>query len=181
MNSTPDVEQLLRWRLTRAENDAPPAPRAARLIELSRPWWERWPEQYRAVAGRLTLLQVGLGHAMDEPQASRSGFPVAALIVRVREELATSVRILYFNAQGRRLRLRFEIETLTDPVEPRFDATFVSASGEGAPLFSTTAESSTNREFRIDSDLPDTLVSEWRALKATDRMPFRLILRPPAG
>ena len=37
------IGQLLRWRLARAEAEAP---RAARLLELSRPWWETLPERF---------------------------------------------------------------------------------------------------------------------------------------
>jgi len=39
-NNNMPVEKLLRWRLSEAEEDAPPAPRATRLLELIRPWWE---------------------------------------------------------------------------------------------------------------------------------------------
>src|SRR5438477_12791678 len=79
------IEQLLRWRLAQAEAEAPPAPRAARLLERARPWWESWPERFQSVIERLTRIQIAYGHAMAEPQ-SRSGHPVPALIVHTVEE-----------------------------------------------------------------------------------------------
>jgi hypothetical protein len=35
-----DIEQLLRWRLERAESDAPLPPAGLHLLERARPWWE---------------------------------------------------------------------------------------------------------------------------------------------
>ena len=66
MNPGLSIEQLLRWRLARAEAEAPPAPRAARLLELSRPWWETWPERFAGVVARLGQMEVSYGHAMAE-------------------------------------------------------------------------------------------------------------------
>jgi hypothetical protein len=37
---------------------------------------------------------------------------------------------------------------------------------------------SQNGEYRIEVTLPDAIAHGWSTLKATDRMPFRLILRP---
>jgi hypothetical protein len=39
MSPNMTVEQLLVWRLAQAEADAPPAPRAERLLDLVLPWW----------------------------------------------------------------------------------------------------------------------------------------------
>ena len=33
-------------------------------------------------------------------------------------------------------------------------------------------------EYRVDVDLPDHLVRSWGALRVTDQMPFRMVLRP---
>src|SRR6185436_7178633 len=88
------IGQLLRWRLSQAEAEAPPAPRAARLLEMARPWWETWPEQFQSLVERLGKIQVAYGHAMAEPQQSRSGHPVPVMIVRAIEELEASARVL---------------------------------------------------------------------------------------
>jgi hypothetical protein len=44
MKTEVSIEQLLRWRLALAKEEAPPPPGAAQLLDLARPWWE----QYRA-------------------------------------------------------------------------------------------------------------------------------------
>lgn len=119
------IEQLLRWRLAQAEADAPSAPRAARLLELSRPWWETWPEQFQSMVERLGKVQIAYGHAMAEPRPSRIGHPVPALIIRTREELETSVRVLYLNVRDGRLRLRFQVDTALGPEQKALDVTFV--------------------------------------------------------
>src|SRR5580765_7895823 len=100
------IEELLRWRLARAEAEAPPAPRAARLLELARPWWEIWPEQFRILVERLGQVQVA-GHAMAERGQSRTAHPVPALIARAGEELQAFASVLYFSIGNGRLRLRF--------------------------------------------------------------------------
>src|SRR5256885_3187372 len=72
MRSKIPIEELLRWRVAKAETDAPPAPRAARLLEMARPWWEIWPERFQSFVERLGGIQVAYGHAMAEPGQSRS-------------------------------------------------------------------------------------------------------------
>src|SRR5436309_3280949 len=106
------VEQLLRWRLSQAEAEAPPAPRAGRLLELARPWWETWPERFQSFVERLGGIEVAYGHAA-EPRQPRGGHPVPALVVRAVEELETSVRVLYINVREGRLRLRFQLDAAT--------------------------------------------------------------------
>ena len=92
MSNEISVEQLLRWRAPRAETEAPPAPRAARLLELGRPWWETWPERFHRLVERLGSIQIAYGPAMAEPvEAPRSGYPVPALVVRRVEELERRV------------------------------------------------------------------------------------------
>ena len=101
------IEHLLLWRLSRAEAEAPPAPRAARLLELARPWWETWPERFQLLVGRLAKIQVAYGHAMAEPRRAQSGYPVPVLIVHTKNELETFARVLYLDACDGRLHLRF--------------------------------------------------------------------------
>jgi len=170
------IEELLRWRAARAEAEAPPAPRAARLLEMARPWWEIWPVRFQSFVERLGRIQVAYGHAMAEPLQSHSGHPVPALIVRAVEELETSVRVLYLNVRDGRLRLRFQLEAATMQAQERFEVTFVSDKPE-RPLLSAPAIFSLDGEYRIDTELSEELAHGWEQLKVTDRMPFRLILR----
>jgi hypothetical protein len=126
MSNEISIEQLLRWRAARAEAEAPPAPRAARLLELARPWWEAWPERFQRLVERLGGIQIAYGHAMAEPvEARRSGYPVPTLIVRRAEELETSVCVLYLGVRDGRLRLRFQLEKAIAHVPETFEATFV--------------------------------------------------------
>src|SRR5262245_39553982 len=98
MKTKVPISQLLRWRLSQAEAEAPPAPRAARLLELARPWWETWPEQFRALVGRLGQMQIAYGHAADARPA-RGGFPVPALIALGSQEIEASASVLYVNVR----------------------------------------------------------------------------------
>ena len=175
MNKIP-VEQLLRWRLSQAEAEAPPAPRAARLLELARPWWETWPERFQAAIERLTRIQLAYGHAMTEPQRSRSGHPVPALIIQEANELETSARVLYFNVRNGQLHLRFQLVAPPEHAEQDFEVTVVSDPA-ALPLFSANASKSVDNEYRLSAELSEKLAREWERLKVTDRMPFRLILR----
>ena len=176
MSTKIPIEELLRWRAAKAEAEAPPAPRAARLLEMARPWWEIWPVRFQSFVERLGRIQVAYGHAMAEPLQSHSGHPVPALIVRAVEELETSVRVLYLNVRDGRLRLRFQLDAATLQAQERFEVTFVSDKPE-RPLLSAAAILSLDSEYRIDTELSEELAHGWEQLKVTDRMPFRLILR----
>src|SRR3979409_1189700 len=103
MKTKISIEQLLRWRLERAEAEAPPAPRAARLLELTRPWWETWPEKFQSFVDRLSTIQIAYGHAMADPAPSRNGYPVPTLLVCSTEEVETTARVLYLNVRDGRL------------------------------------------------------------------------------
>jgi hypothetical protein len=178
MNTESNLRELLRWRLARAEAEAPPAPRASRLIALTRPWWETWPEKFESIVARLIQLEVGFGHALTEPGQNRNGHPVPVLLVRTMEELETFARVLYLDVRDGGLRLRFRLENLAEAPERSFDVTFVSES-TGQPLLSAAAVLSIDPEYRVDIDLPEQIAKGWERLKVTDKMPFRLILRPP--
>ena len=171
-----DIEQLLRWRLERAEAEAPLPPRAARLLEIARPWWEIWPERFEAYVRRLGAIQVSYGYAMADLQHGQSGHPVPTLISRDDEELESPVRVLYMNVRDGRLRLRFQLDPIPR-LDPGFEVTFIS---EGAlrPILSAHASLSVDGEYRLDVELPEDLAVSWESLRVTDRMPFRFILRP---
>jgi hypothetical protein len=174
------IEQLLKWRLAQAESAAPPTPRAARLIELARPWWETAPEQFQALWARLGPIQVGYGHALAEPRAPRGGgYPVPALIVRAGEtEVETAVRVLYLGIRDGRMSFRFHLEARPEPADAAFEVTFV-ADESAQPLFSAQATRSVDSEYRLDAELTGELARAWGDLRVMDRMPFRLILHWP--
>jgi hypothetical protein len=170
------VEQVLLWRFTQAQHDAPPPPRAAKLLELSRPWWETWPEQFQGLAERLGKVRVADGHALAEPRQVRGGYPVPALIVCGGKESESSARVVYLNIRDGRLRLRFQLNDDDTPISETFEATLVSDK-TAKPLLSATASLAVDHEYRMDTELPAELASEWEPLKVIDRMPFRFILR----
>ena len=170
------IEELLRWRLARAESQASRAPRGARLLELARPWWETWPEHFRSLAQRLGRIQMAYGHAMTEPGRAGTGHAVPSVIVRAAEESEASARMLYLNVRDGRLRLRFQLDAATERAAETFEVTFV-ADVTGRPLLSAQATLSMDSEYRIDTELSAEVARAWESLKVTDRMPFRLILR----
>ena len=169
------IEELLRWRLEQAEAEAPPAPRAARLLEAVRPWWEVWPERFQALAERLGRMQLAYGHAAERSPV-RASHPVPTLIVRAQKEVEVSARVLYFTAREGRLRLRFQLEGSPEPPLKAYEAALISTASM-RPVLAATATLSVESEYRIDASLPDELAQSWEALRVTDRMPFRLILR----
>ena len=179
MNNKLTVEDLLRWRLSEAETEAPPAPRAVRLLELARPWWELWPDRFLSLSNRVGGMQILYGHAMTQPSRAREGYPVPTVIVSAVEEVETSVRVLYFAVREGRLRLRSQLDPPAGRAQEQFDVTFVADKPEGQ-LLSARAVRSMDNEYWIDADLSEKLEQEWSALKVTDRMPFRLILRVAA-
>lgn len=174
MNKIP-VEKLLRWRLSQAEKESPPAPRAAQLLKLVRPWWETWPEQFQSLVKRVGRIQIAFGHAMTESDKPRSGHPVPTVVVSGGTELETSVRILYLNVHDGQLHLRFQLDATVGDAQESFEATFV-GDDSMRPLLSGDATVSVASEYRIDAELSDELARAWVSLKVTDRMPFRLIL-----
>ncbi len=180
MKTEMTVEQLLRWRLAQAEATAPPAPRAARLLELARPWWETWPAGFEALAAQLSSTHSAYGHAMTSAPGERASFPVPVVIATAQADYPASARVLFVSVGEGRLRLRFELSAGAAPEAATFDATFV-GEGRSTPLFDATAVRSVGNEYRIEAELPSDLPASWMELKATDRMPFRLILRPASG
>jgi hypothetical protein len=176
MKSELAVAQLLRWRLARAEAEAPRAPCGARLLELARPWWETWPEWFDQLVNRVGRIETAYGYAMAEPSRNRCGHPVAALIVRAGEELETFARVLYLNVRDGRLRLRFQLDATPGQARETFDVTFINDK-DARPLLSAQASLSVDSEYRIDTELSEELARDWEPLKVMDRMPFRLILR----
>jgi hypothetical protein len=172
------IEDLLQWRLERAEAGAPTPPSAVHLLKLARPWWEMWPDRFAASVRRLAAIQLSYGYAMAHPPHGHTGHPVAALISRDDDERESPVRILYMSVRDGRLRLRFQLAPVPRS-DPAFEVTFVSESAL-RPILSAYADLSGDDEYRVDVELPTELVTAWESLKVTDPMPFRFILRPAA-
>ena len=177
MKSPITVQELLRWRLARAEAEAPPAPRAARLLELVRPWWETWPERFQKLVARLGEMEVAYGYAMAESRRAASEHLVPAMIVHSASETETSARVLYFSVRDHQLRLRFQLTANEECSTPTYEATFVCRTNS-EPLFSAPVECSSNGDYSLTANLSEEIARKWGVLKVTDEMPFRLILRP---
>jgi hypothetical protein len=169
------IDQLLRWRLALAESEAAVPPSATHLLQLARPWWERWPDQFRLHVERLKQMPLAYGYAMANPDRQPRGYPVPAIITQA-EDLETYARVLYLNVRDCRLRIRFQLAT-TASLSDAIEATFVSDGPEHSP-FSGQASLAQSGEYRMDVELPASLCQSWAPLRVTDRMPFRLILRP---
>ena len=180
MKTEQSLGQLLRWRLAQAEAGAPPAPRAARLLELARPWWEKWPAKFEALAAQLNATQSAYGHAMTVSGREREGYPVPVVIAMTPADHPASARILFLSIRDGRLRLRFELNTGVKIGLTTFDATFLDGA-KAAPLLEAPAIRSVDNEYRLEAELPAGLRTAWAELRVTDRMPFRLILRAVPG
>jgi len=181
MNNKIPIKDVLRWRLARAEADAPPAPHVRRLLEMVRPWWETWPERFQSLVERVGRIQIAYGHAMAEPGHARGRpHPVPALVVRAGAESETFAQVLYLNVRDGRLRLRFHLDDAARQAPESFEVTFISDKS-ARPMLSAQAALSVDSEYRIDAELPVEFALDWESLKVTDRMPFRLILRTDNG
>jgi hypothetical protein len=170
------IKQLLRWHLAQAVAAAAPAPRARRLLEASRQWWEARPEHYRALAEQLGRINIASGDAVAKPKASNGGHPVPLLMILRAENLETSARIIYLNVRDSRLRMRFRLKSINSEGLQGFEVTFVDS--QLRPLFSAVATSLKNKEYCLDVELRAPLDRDWEQLKVKDQMPFRLMLHP---
>ena len=150
MRSKIPVRKLLRWRLEKAKAEAPPAPSAARLLALARPWWEASPERFQLAIQRLRSIQVTGAKPVSKSLQSRARRPVPALIVRAKAELETSVRVLSMRLSNGRMQLRFQFETVPEPDEQTLEVTFVSELTL-KPLFCAFAARSVGREYRLEN------------------------------
>jgi hypothetical protein len=171
-----DIERLLQWRMDQAESEAPPPPSALYLLRRARPWWEVAPERFAACVRRLAAVQVSYGFAMSELHHGHGGHPVPTIISHDDQDLEAPARVLYVSVRDGRLRLRFELDPVPR-IERGYEVIFISED-EMKAVLSAQANLSVDGEYRLDAELPDELAKNWEALKVTDRMPFRFILRP---
>jgi len=168
------VKQLLRWHLAQAEAAAPPAPRARRLLEAARPWWETRPEQFQALAEQLGRIHIADGDALAKPKTFRVEHRVPVLIIHRTEKVETSARVILLNVRGCMLRLRLRLGAVALKSPEGIEVTFVNF--QSRPLFSAAGISLKNKEYALEVELPEALAREWEQLKVNDRMPFRLMV-----
>lgn len=177
MKTEPTIERLFVWQSAQAGAEAPPAPRAARLLELARPWWQRYPDRFSAALARFDQMHVRLAHAMETDASRSGGFPVPAVITRTNVETSLLADILYLHLRARRLRIRFHLPPLPEPPEPELEVTFVAADGPHA-LLSGKALLAPGGEYRLEIELSEEIAQAWAHLRVTEPMPFRFVLRP---
>src|SRR5271170_2569014 len=118
MTSDKLAEEYLRWRFESMKAEAPAAPSAAQLIERALPWWERSPERFRALVGRLEKMQSGYDH--------NGGRPMPALIVQGEAETEGFARVLDFKIRDGMLHFRFQAEPSFASQASTFEVTFIS-------------------------------------------------------
>ncbi|HEV2693260.1 MAG TPA: hypothetical protein VG347_10230 [Verrucomicrobiae bacterium] len=176
MKSEKTFEDLMRWRLAEAATGSPAPPSATCLLELIRPWWEIWPAQFLDAVDRLGQINLNYGHAMETAGQYRGGHPVPVLIVGEEDSLKSSARVLYLDVRDGEFRLRFRLAAAGLKAPQRYEVTFIGA--DQRPLFSAEATLFMNNEYHLASELPEDLAELWKQLKVTDKLPFRLIIRP---
>lgn len=178
MKTKTTFAELMRWRFDRAARDAPPAPRAARLLDASRPWWERCPGEFQSLVERLAAMRMNYGHAMVERRAADAGHCVSTLVVNSEGESEIAMRPLYWDLRGSRLHLRFEPEAVGLTLAAVHEATLV-AHDSLQPVLAAPIRRSVAGEYWLEAEIPDDLRRAWADVRVTDPMPFRLILRTP--
>jgi hypothetical protein len=177
MSEDESIERLLRWRLARAEAEAAPPPSGADLLASIQPPWDRWPARFDALVRRLSAVQLAYGYAQARTERHPHGHPVPTLI-DVRHGTDTLSHVLYIAVRDGVLRLRFRLEAAADVRE--YDAILVEER-TSRPVLSARATGSIDQEYRLDAPMPVDLAHAWASLKASDAMPFRLILQPIGG
>ena len=159
-------------------DEAPPPPKASRLLEMARPWWETWPARFQELSERLGRMQVAYGHAMAATQRSRRGHRVAAIIVGMGGDRDCTAQVLYFELRDDCLKFRFLLDAPAKLAGSSFEVTFVSTDSSLA-LFSASGTLSVNCEYSVTVAVPGQVAIRWKSLTVTDVMPFSLILRAP--
>ncbi len=176
MSENPNFGKWLHNHQSFVARQAPPPPRASELLERIRPWWERWPERFKALATPLSAMEVHYGLAASSEEGIREGYPVPTVIVRTRAEARALARIVYFVVADGRLRLRFQMSHPESVLPAEAEVTFVEAVS-GRPLFAVPLAPAVGGRYRIEAELSSELAQAWTAIKVTDRMPFHLIIQ----
>jgi hypothetical protein len=176
MTSDNLAKEYLRWRFESMKAEAPAAPSAAQLIERALPWWERSPEIFRALVGRLEKMRNGYDHNESQSDHGSGVHTVPALMVRGEAETEGFARVLDFKIRDGRLHFRFQAAPSFVSEISTFEVTFISYPASRA-LFFTPAFGSSEIGYIVYTQLPPELAGAWTLLNETDRLPFRLILR----
>ena len=108
MTSDKLAEEYLHWRFESMKEEAPTAPSAAQLIERALPWWERSPERFRALIGRLEKIQSGNDRKGGQSDNGSGVHAVPALMVRGEAETECFAHVLDFKIRDGRLHFRFQ-------------------------------------------------------------------------
>ena len=175
---TPDkiAEEYLRWRLEQMKAEAPAAPGASQLIERALPWWEKSPEAFRSLVGRLETIRAGHDHNGDHPTSSPDGHALPVLVVQGEVEIQSLARVLDFKIHDGKLHFRFQLEPPVPPVSSSLEVTFISDASP-RPLFFAPAFGSEENGYIVYADLLPELVREWAPLIEANGLPLRLIIR----
>jgi hypothetical protein len=170
------AEEYLRWRFESMKADAPAAPSAAQLLERALPWWERNPERFRTLVGRLEKMQGGYDHKGSPSGHDSENHATPALIVGGEAEVEGLARVLDFKIRDGRLHFRFHSEPSFASETSTLEVTFICYQTSRALLF-TSAYGSSETGYIAYTELPSQLARDWALLNEKDRLPLRLILR----
>ena len=177
MKSKITAKELLRWRFDQAKAEAAAAPGANLLLNQARSWWEQSPDKFQSLVASLDTSKVVGSQAVTKSKRSRGPKPVAALVVWANKQHEAAAHMKYFRVVDGKLCMLFRVGTPSPLIEPALEATFVSDT-EARPLFCVPAIASADGEYCVETELSAELAQLWKRLKATNQMPFRLILRP---
>jgi len=175
MTSEKIAEEYLRWRFRLMKAEAPTAPSAAQLIERALPWWERNPERFRALVGRLEKMQSGNDHNAGLPDHGSEVHAMPVLIVRGDAEVEGFARVLDFKVCNGKLHFRFQVAPSFESGTSTLAVTFISHPASRALLL-TPAFGSSEVGYIVYTDLLPENAGAWTLLDETDHLPFRLIL-----
>ncbi len=175
MSTEVSIEQLLRWRLARAQADAPPQPCVAQLLAWAQPWWERYPERFQYALQSLMALDRQVATEKSQSRYPGAVSPVPTLIVRANEQVHACLYIVDIELRDGQLHLRFALNADANLGEDRFKVTFISSS---KPVLFAEATRLVNTEYRLDAEVPSELAEQWASFKPPDPTPFRWILCP---
>ena len=175
MSSKIPLEELLRWRLKYAEEGAPAPPKAVHLLQSARPWWEKRPKDFRLQMEHLRKIQSAHRRATTNKGRNSNGILIPTLLVRKEVESENYAFVTHLRVLETTLRLIFKVKAKLSPMDQNLEVTFISEATL-RPMFCVATSISTDSTFQIDTEIPLEIAKDWKHLKLTDPMPFRLII-----
>jgi hypothetical protein len=145
------------------------------MIERLRPWWEVHQDKMAALREQLFNLRVTFGHAAVASPTLVSGVPMSTVLVDDAGETGALANIVLLSVQARSLHMRFRLPGAVIETGRELELVLV-PDAHARALVAGEARSVTPGEFRAEIELPPDLAEEWASIKATDRVPFGLIL-----